>query len=373
MSYVSMCLVVLCIQFPPTDTISCSLFIFDRTAARALFIECQGYFSKAEAATGDNHEIARQMVMTTLENTSNNVFSLPLRWVGLQQLSVDSVGSPLGRDLLLLTSSSICQGIGQALRYRQNESSSLYDIPSYDSSSPSSYISLPWTSSHEMLEVFFSQLQAIQQSGESILSVSLDYDTQKANLRQYVEDISASALSGHHDIVLHGPDSDEATKAYEETKLLAVPLLRQYANNSDENGDDDDLVALQTSLAHSFFEGIVQICHDHRKSWRYQGPFSDQEADKRYDIRPMMSNTSSDSPYGHLHQTRDYRTDLSFCGYVLRWYADRGHYPEGESRFLIANDNMIDLLSNAKYDTSDVSLFKLYRQCLNWAKIVLTI
>ncbi|KAL7529749.1 hypothetical protein ACHAXR_003137, partial [Thalassiosira sp. AJA248-18] len=295
------------------------------TAARALLIECQGYFHAEAAAAGDDarrSELAqaRQIVMNALEGISSNMFSLPNSWATLQQL-YDNDWS-LGKDLLPLTSSSICQGIGQALRYRNDESGALYDIPSHDSLSPCSH-GLPWTSSLEMLEVLFTQLKAIQQKGESILSNSLDFEMEQTNLRQYVEDISASALSGHRDIVLREPDNQEAMKSYEETKLLSIPLLRQYANDY-----GDDLVALQTSLAHSFFEGIVQICHDHQKSWRFQGPFSDKEPDGRYDLRPMMSNASPDSPYAHLHQSRDFRTGLPFCGYVLRWYADRGLYPE---------------------------------------------
>jgi len=309
------------------------------TAARSLLIECQGYFSKAEAsAAGDDNRQGeltqlRQLVTSALEGTSNNVLALPLSWAGLQQHLPNDSSLPLGRDLLLLTSSSICQGIGAALRYRQNESSPLYDIPNYDASSLSSPSSSsyhnspsPWTSSAEMLEVLFSQLRSIQQFGESILSYSLDYEMDKANLRRYVEDISASALSGHCDVVLHSDpnNNDDALKSYEDAKLLAVPLLRQYANSE----NDDDLIALQTSLAHSFFEGIVQICHDHRQSWRFQGPYSNEDADERYDLRTMIANTSSDSPYAHLHRSRDYRTGLSFCGYVLRWYADRGLHPE---------------------------------------------
>jgi len=303
-------------------------------AARALLIESQSYFSNADsvaAATQDDtrrSELAqvRQMVTSALEGTSDDVTALPHSWARLQQQLPENTNgdecSQLEKDLFFLTSSSICHGIGQALRYRQNESGILYDIPSYDSCSVSSHIS-PWTSSPEMLEVFFTQLQAIQRVGEPILSASLDFDTDTMNMRQYVEDISASALSGHRDVVLRKPDDDEATKTYEETKLLSIPLLRRYAND-----DGDDLLALQSSLAHSFFEGIVQICHDHKQSWKFHTPYSDEASDERYDLRPMLSNTSSASPYAHLHQSRDYRTGLPFCAYVLRWYADRGLYPD---------------------------------------------
>jgi len=302
------------------------------TAARALLVECQSYFSNAEAAAAAVRDDARQgelaqarkLVMADLEGASDNVINLPRSWARLQQHFHESGGgegcSPLEKDLILLTSSSICRGIGQALRYRQNESGRLYDVPSHSSASLNSH-GAPWTSSPEMLEVLFAQLRAIQCAGESILSAGLE--DAKVNLRRYVEDICASALSGHRDVFLRKPDDEEAIKSYEETKLLSIPLLRKYAND-----DGDDLLALQSSLAHSFFEGIVQICYDHIKSWKFRGPFSDKEADMRYDLRPMLSNTSSTSTYAHLHQSRDYRTGLPFCGYVLRWYADRGLFPD---------------------------------------------
>jgi hypothetical protein len=302
------------------------------TAMRSLLIECQGYFSKAEAAVGggDNSKRlelvhARQIVMTALEGASDDVTLLPDKWCGLQQLALSSGISPLlGKDmLLLLTSLSICEGIGQALRYRQNESSSLYDIPSYDSSSYP-----PWTSSSSVLAVLFAQLRSIQQWIESALSKALHFDT---DLRRYVEDLSASVLSGHRDaLALDEPNNDVGLKSsYEEAKSLAVYLLRLIATDQ-----KDDLMALQTSLEHSYFEGIVQICHDHRQSWRFIGPLAHQKADERYDLRQMIINSSPDSPYGHLHQTRDHNTGLSFCSYVLRWYADRGFYYEGEPMHL---------------------------------------
>jgi len=248
----------------------------------------------------------------------------PRRWAALQQLS--SLTFVNSGDFLLFTSSSICHGVGQALGYRQHESSSTYDISISDPSSQT--IPSPWTSSTETLDVLITQLQAIEESGEAVLSNSVDYDTEKNNMRRYVEDMSASALSGYRDIVTRDADNKAALRAYDQAKRLTIPLLRKYAND-----DGDDLVALATSLDHSFFEGIVQICHDHRQSWRFQGPYSYKEADERYDLRLMMSNSSTtDSElYAHLHSSRDYETDLSFCTFLLKWYADRGLYPEGKS------------------------------------------
>ena len=281
------------------------------TASRALLIECQNYFAKAESAGNVSSEQlahARQMVMSALEGASNDITGLPHRWAALQQLQSD--------NLLLLTSSAICQGIGQALGYRQDESNSLYDIPSHNEDN----IALPWTSSQETLGVLITQLRAIEQLGESILATSINYDDDVANIQSYVEDMSASVLCGYRDIVSTNPDKDALLVLYDDAKRLVVPLLRRYAND-----DGDDLVALQASLDHSFFEGIVQICHDHRSSWAFQGPFSDEQADETYDLRPMMSSNESQA---HLHESRDYKTGLAFCSYVLQWFVDRGFYPE---------------------------------------------
>lgn len=306
---------------------SCSnLWRRARTAARALLIESQDYLSKAElAAERDDQrqvelERLRNTVSSALEGTVDNVMNLPRVWTGLQQqLALGDDHDP--RDFLLLTSISICRPIGQALQYRLN--GSLYGTPDCDATSP--HFSPPWTSSLEMLKVLSSQLQVLHLEGESVLATSFDVETDKVNLRQFVEDISALALTGYHDFVLRNPHDEETKKAYENAKELSTSLLRQYAN---DNGDD--LTALNSCIAHCFFEGIVQICHDHQQSWKFRGPFSDRKPDERYDLRFMLSSTSPESLYEHLHQSRDYRTGLSFCGYVLRWYADRRLYPEGK-------------------------------------------
>ncbi|KAL9185223.1 hypothetical protein ACHAXT_003000 [Thalassiosira profunda] len=294
-------------------------------AARALLTGIQAYFSKAEASAGDDarrSELAnlRLVVSGATEGASQDVSALPTSsWARLQHLAAD--GAAPGRDLLLLSSSSICRGINQALQYRQDESGPLYDIPSTTSTTPGSHS--PWTSSADALDVLTSQLQAIRQSSDSVSSSSADMDADQTTLQQCVADLAAAALSGHKDAVQRMPDNADALKSYEETKILAVPLLRQYVND-----DGDDLVALQTSLAHSFFEGIVQICHDHRGSWMHRGPFCDKEPDERYDLRPMLSNAAAESPYAHLHESPDFRTGLPFCAYVFRWYANREMYPE---------------------------------------------
>ncbi len=299
------------------------------TATRTLLIECHEYFIKEDSAivSGDSsrrNELAhvRQMVMSALDGAANDVMILPKRLAKLQQLiSPSDDTTPLKGMLLLMTSSSICEGIGQALNYRAKESSSLYDIPSFVSNSSRCS---SWTSSTDMLDVLLSQLKFIHKMGEFILSTSNDYDVEKSNVQTHVADLSAATLSGYRDIVSSEPNNDDALVLYEEAKSLAIHLLRQYVND-----EGDDIAALKSSVEHSFFEGIVQICHDHRKSWMYQGPFAEEDPDDRYDLRSMIASSSSDSPYAHLHQARDNKTGLSFCNYVLRWYTDRGYYSEG--------------------------------------------
>jgi hypothetical protein len=71
------------------------------------------------------------------------------------------------------------------------------------------------------------------------------------------------------------------------------------------------------------FVGIVQICHDHRKSWMHRGPFSDKAPDETYDLR-LMLQSSNESPYTYLHNSVDFSTGLDFCSFVLGWYASEG-------------------------------------------------
>eukprot|EP00970_Alexandrium_tamarense_P003002 scaffold430_cov187-Alexandrium_tamarense.AAC.11 len=279
-------------------------------ATRATLSDCQGYFSSADGTAMDDErrgEIAqvRQMITNTFDGIAENVLDLPRRWAALQQLPINN-----STDLLMISSMAVCNGIGRALGYRQDESGILYDIPSFDASIDSTVA--PWTSSAEVLTVIQTQLQNIQQSGSG----------DETLLRPYVEDLSASLLGGYRDIVLREAGDGNALQAYEEAKLLAIPLLRRFAHDGGA-----DIVALRASLAHACFEAICNICNEHRATWLFQGPFSDLEPDETYDIRAMMS-TSSDSPYANLHQSRDYQTGLGFCDYVFRWYADRGSHPE---------------------------------------------
>eukprot|EP00804_Cyclotella_cryptica_P014678 CCRYP_012690-RA/>CCRYP_012690-RA protein AED:0.02 eAED:0.02 QI:155/1/1/1/1/1/5/288/1249 len=285
-------------------------------ATQASFTECDAFLTKLDTAAVDDAkrmEVSkiRHVATNILKGGSENVRDLPSRWATLQQSSMNDHDA----DLIWITSLVVCNGIGRALRYRQDESA-LYDVPVYDVSAESS--SAPWTSSLDVLNVLRVQLETIDQCGKSLLDNSLGLDADTDALRRLVEDMSAALLGGHRDIVLRDPSNENARQWYEKAKQLSIPLLRLFANS-----DGDDLVALSTSLTHEHFEGIVQICHDHRKSWMHQGPFSDKQPDETYDLR-LMLNASCENTYAHLHKSVDFTTGLDFCCYVLHWYANQG-------------------------------------------------
>ncbi|KAL7522786.1 hypothetical protein ACHAWX_007515 [Stephanocyclus meneghinianus] len=285
-------------------------------ATQTSFLECDAFFSKLDASASDDikrAEIARirHIATSILKGLSENVLDLPSRWSSLKESSMNDNSS----DLIWITSVVLCNGIGKALRYRQDEST-LYDVPVYDITTELS--SIPWTSSLDVLCVLQSHLQIVYQCGESLLANSSGSDVDTVALGRLVEDMCAALLGGHRDVVSRDPGNDNARQLYEKAKQSSIPLLRRFANN-----DGDDLVALTTSLNHEHFEGIVQICHDHRKSWMHRGPFSDKQPDETYDLR-LMLRTSSENAYAHLHGSVDFATGLDFCRYVLRWYSIQG-------------------------------------------------
>mmetsp|Transcript_17480 Transcript_17480/g.35235 ORF Transcript_17480/g.35235 Transcript_17480/m.35235 type:complete len:557 (-) Transcript_17480:129-1799(-) len=267
----------------------------------------------------------RREVVEALAGTSDVVADLPRRWDDLQRLSGTDPDMDMDMDMdsMMLTLSCVCRGLGEAFRYRANESTNLYDIPHHDPTLCGKG-TIPWTSSTEVLAVLHQQLEKIQLFGDSVLSSSSNYEQDKLALKRLVEDASVSLLAGYHDHFRCDPQNEEIARLYDEAKRLAIPLLR----TSYVNEDGDDIQALEMSLKHSCFEGIVQICHDHRRSWKFCGPFSPVPPDETYDIRLMLSGTSPESPYVHLHGSTDYRTGLPFCDFVLNWYADRGSNTE---------------------------------------------
>ena len=181
-------------------------------ATQASFTECQEFLTKLDDYAVDGtrkEEVAsiRKLATRAFENVSDSVVDLPSCWAGLQLVYTND-----NNDLIWLTSLIICNGIGRALRYRQDESS-LYDVPVYEMSAESS--SAPWTSSSSVLQVLQVQLQNINQSGDALLDNSADLDADNIALRQLVEDMSAALLGGHRDIVMRDIDNKTECQIYE--------------------------------------------------------------------------------------------------------------------------------------------------------------
>jgi hypothetical protein len=132
-------------------------------ATQTSFLECDAFFSKLDASAADDAKRAeisriRHIATSILKGGSENVLELPSRWSSLQEASMNDHSA----DLLWITSVVLCNGIGKALRYRQDEST-LYDVPVYDISAESS--STPWTSLLDVLGVLHKHLPIIYQRG----------------------------------------------------------------------------------------------------------------------------------------------------------------------------------------------------------------
>jgi hypothetical protein len=183
-------------------------------ATQACLAVCQGMMQKLDDSATDQarrEELSsiRHVLNRALDGIADNVLELPSRWASLQQASTD--GSD-GRDLFSISSFMICNGIGSAFRYRQG-TLTLYDIPSCDSAAESS--SAPWTSSVEVLEVLQIQLENIDISGKAFLDNSTNLEEDTVILRQLVEDMSATLLMGHRDIVMRDASNVNACQVYE--------------------------------------------------------------------------------------------------------------------------------------------------------------
>ena len=181
-------------------------------ATEMCFVTCQKMVEKLDDGATNNarrEEVSniRHRFSAALEGVAGNVMDLPSRWASLQQTSMDN------QDFFQITSVMICNGVGSACRYR-TDTSSLYDIPAYDIASEPSLA--PWTSSIEVLEVLRVQLESIDRYGQLFLENSNNnLEEDSTLLRVLVEDMSASLLNGHSDIVMRNVASDHACQQYE--------------------------------------------------------------------------------------------------------------------------------------------------------------
>ena len=185
-------------------------------ATQMCFMTCQKMVEKLDDGA-TNHakreEVSniRHVVSAALEGAAGNVLELPSRWARLQQNAIEK------RDFFRIASVMICNGVGSACQYRST-TSSLYDIPPYNIES----CSVPWTSSIEVLDVLRIQLERIDQYGEMFLEHSSNLEEDTMFLRELVEDMAASLLEGHSDLVVRNVASDNACQQYESEFVLSI-------------------------------------------------------------------------------------------------------------------------------------------------------
>ena len=108
----------------------------------------------------------RQLITGALQGTEGDVLALPVVWSCTQQLFSNISNSPAAKDLFMMISSSVCEGVGNALSYHFNDT--LYNIPTFDPADSSPCHS--WTPSLEMLDGLFTQLKFVQEFAEAVQS-----------------------------------------------------------------------------------------------------------------------------------------------------------------------------------------------------------
>lgn len=149
----------------------------------------------------------------------------------------DTLGSAIRN-----VSETICCTLESANKYRKMYMEVLYDVPSQGSSD---YVS-PWTSSNEMRSLLLTQLRHI--AANRVLS-STDSETTKHAVRI----LGNNLLQGYLEDDGKGENKYEFSKQYHQAKVESISLFQLYLSNQD---------ALNASVQHQYFDGIVQICEE---------------------------------------------------------------------------------------------------------------
>ena len=216
-----------------------------------------------------------------------------------------------------------CKSIEYALSYRDAQSTRIYDLLSnpgrcgwnafalnYSSAFDNCY---PWTSRNSVLSLLEINMTALQRLCEDPLQFKVMMQIPH-EFKALVSQSACSLLNGHRD---RTPSKRDDGK-YDKAKRLAIPLLQKV--RSDEIGDDSDNLAFKLSLEYGYFDGVVQLCHDHhvRRAAKSQ----------TYDLGTMLlpdleSRVKESNAYISLYIQPDYKTGLPFQKFVFRWYTDR--------------------------------------------------
>lgn len=289
----------------------------------------------AEGGGGGDEEWRATMERFLSTLLDQGVTSLPAR---LAELQATTEGYSYNDDSARLSSSSysstirhmsslLCAVLSAALRYREDRSNDLYDVPARVRVPTSA----PWTSDTDVLVALTRQLELIGKSSAAA-STGASGETSRAVRIQ-----SSALLDGHADL----PALERNEALYDAAKRLTVPLVRRACVA--EEGEE---MALRLSVEHGYFEGVVTICRDNSTPGARSGAAAmgedrgDGDDSNPFDLARILRlvSTSADEnnednddedgndPLEVLRNASDYTTDLPFPRYVLAWHADRGLY-----------------------------------------------
>lgn len=205
--------------------------------------------------------------------------------------------------LLIILIKIHCESIQNVIMHRNEQSEKLYDINISHSEDTSVYHengASPWTSSEDALFNVEYTLQALQIAAAENKNATEILQQMKEVLGEPVEQLVSNMLEGHKDI----PSSKRNEAKYDNAKNLSYVLLTAFCSAE---------VAFELSLAHAYFLGVVELCHENSKHGKY---------DTSFDLVPLIDN--SDSAGKAFSNSIDLDSGLSFQKYVFRWHADQG-------------------------------------------------
>jgi hypothetical protein len=187
----------------------------------------------------------------------------------------------------------MCAALESSSIYRTRQREVLYEAPSVGSFD---YIS-PWTSSGDVRDLLREQFNCVQglgfvNEGDRRHNSTCVQVLSRMWLQSYVEDDQFSVEGG-----------SLLDRDYGAAKELCIPLIQDYVSSE---------AALQASIEHKYFGGIVRLCEEQQGNNTVSGHIS----------ATLVELMSASSPL-HNYTDSDNRT---FPEFVLKYYADREQF-----------------------------------------------
>eukprot|EP00979_Chaetoceros_neogracilis_P002561 scaffold435_cov275-Chaetoceros_neogracile.AAC.13 len=240
-----------------------------------------------------------------LKGIEQEVTQFPANFLSLQKRVIPGTmnGQPSSSTWLLFIMLKIHhQSIQNAVMHRNEQSEKLYDI-SHSEGSTVYYENgvSPWTSSNEALCNVEYTLQSLQIAAAENRNAAEILQQMNELLSEIVEHLVSNMLEGHKDV----PASKRDEVKYNNAKNLAYVLLTAFCSAE---------TAFELSLAHAYFLGVVELCHENSKHGKYH---------PRFDLISLIKDNDN-AGGGCLSNDTDLETGLSFQKFVFCWHSDKG-------------------------------------------------